>query len=296
MVRARTGVTIAVRTPEETIVTRRLSLPSWSLSHWRQYLLIRGVLIMGETLVAGMKALNLSARLAAGEDEAAKNSKTDQAMSGVVLIVALAIGVGLFLLLPLYLSDLVAESIGGIAANFVEGGIRLVVFLGYIWGIGQIKEVRRLYGYHGAEHMTIAAIEAGEELQVNAIRKYPKAHPRCGTSFLLTVIVVSIIVFSFIPRELPLWLLIVSRLVLIPLVIAVSYEILRLVGTRSEHRWAQVVFAPNLLLQRLTTNVPDDSMIEVAITAMQEALRMDGELEASGGSKAAEEHVNDTAQ
>ena len=278
MIRGRNGISLAVRAPDGSIRRRKIDLPSWSRTHLRRYPGVRGLIVLAETLILGAKTLNLSARIAAGETEDQHEGRLTQAISGLTLLVSFAIGIGLFLLLPLWLSNLV-ENAGAtaIASNIVEGVIRLVIFGVYIWGIGFIKDIRRMFGYHGAEHMTIAASEAGEPLVAEKIRNYPKEHPRCGTSFLVTVAVVSVVIFSLVPRE-PFWLLISSRIFLIPVIAAVSYELIRLAGVHSAQRWVRLLASPNLLAQKLTTRPPDDSMIEVAIDAMRGALEIDGNL------------------
>ena len=161
-----------------------------------------------------------------------------------------------------------------ILANILEGVIRLVLFLLYVLVIGRTKEIRRVFMYHGAEHMTVHAYEHGEKLTTESVSKYPTAHPRCGTAFLLVVMLVAIIVFTFIPRD-PLWWLITSRIVLIPIIAAASYEAIRLSGIYSTNPLLKVTAVPGLLLQRLTTREPDPDQIEVAIVAMQEAISHD---------------------
>ena len=152
----------------------------------------------------------------------------------------------------------------------IEGGIRIALLLGYIWLIGRSDDVRRVFQYHGAEHMTIAAYEDSRELTVPAVRRYPKEHPRCGTSFLLTVAFVSIVVFAFAGTD-PLWWRLASRLVLIPLVASVSYEAIRFAGFHQRWPTVRLLFAGNIALQLLTTRPPDDEHIQVAIRAFEEA-------------------------
>ena len=205
----------------------------------------------------------------AGEDEDAEIGTLGiSVMTGVAFV----FGIALFFLLPLFLSRPV-EAQSHFVANIVEGLARLFIFLVYIWAIGFMKDIKRMYGYHGAEHMTIHAHEHGLQLIPSEIRKFSPAHPRCGTSFLLTVIVVSIILFMFVPRE-PLWMLIGSRIVLIPVIAAMSYEFIRFTGLHSGNVFADMIGKPNLWLQRLTTAQPDDEMIEVAVSAMRSAIEM----------------------
>ena len=187
-------------------------------------------------------------------------------------------------MIPLFASRGVESLIeSAVVANIVEGLIRLVLFLGYIWLIGWMSDIKRVFGYHGAEHMVVAAHEAGAPLDVASVRRFSTAHPRCGTAFLLTVVLVSILLFMAIPRE-PFWLLFTSRLILIPPIAAISYELIRFAGTHSEMAVVRFLSSPNLLLQKMTTRQPDDGMIEVAIDAMNYAQALDGAPEASAES------------
>ena len=161
-------------------------------------------------------------------------------------------------------------------SNVAEGIIRLAVFLIYVTVISLMPDIRRVYMYHGAEHMAVHAQEKGDPLTIEEIRKYPTAHPRCGTAFLLTIMVIAIIVFTFIPRE-PLWLVIGSRIVLIPLIASLSYEFIRFNSKYEANKFLSKLSVPNLLLQSLTTKIPDDDQIEVAITAMESAIHADRE-------------------
>ena len=156
--------------------------------------------------------------------------------------------------------------------NLVEGVIRIVIFVGYIWAIGRSAEIKRVFEYHGAEHKTIHAYEAGDPLTTAEIQKYSPAHPRCGTSFLLLVVLASIVVFSFVPHTLGLVWLVVSRLLLIPVIAGISYEILRASGLRADALFGRVVATPGLWLQKLTTGEPDDDQVEVAVASLLAAL------------------------
>jgi uncharacterized protein YqhQ len=156
----------------------------------------------------------------------------------------------------------------------VEGGIRLGLFIGYVWVIGKMNDIKRVFGYHGAEHMVVHANEAGEPLTIQSVRRFPPAHPRCGTSFLMTVVLVSIIMFMFFPRE-PFWFLVISRIVLVPIIAGISYEFIRFAGTHQNSIWIRMISSPNILLQDLTTRQPDEGMMEVAITAIEYAIEMD---------------------
>jgi uncharacterized protein YqhQ len=306
MIRGQTRAALAVRRPDGAIALRSLPLESWANGRARQIPLTRGALVLIETLLVGMKALSLSAAIAApagpvvaptgpvsargqGDQGAQRESGEVKPVSklamAVLLTVAIGLGFALFFLLPLFVSRLV-EPAGDFLANVAEGGLRLVIFLAYIWGIGRMKEIKRVFGYHGAEHMAVSAFERGEPMTVNSLRRFPTAHPRCGTSFLLTVVLVSVVVFMFVPRE-PFWLLFASRIVLVPLIAAVSYELIRYSGLHLDRLWVRVMSWPNLLMQSMTTRQPDEPMLEVAIEAMNYAVALDeGRVPGAGTSAA----------
>jgi uncharacterized protein YqhQ len=185
------------------------------------------------------------------------------------------LGIIIFFLIPVFVSRLV-ENAGAndFAANLVEGGIRLGLFIAYVWIIGKMNDIKRVFGYHGAEHMVVHAHEAGEPLTIESVRRFPPAHPRCGTSFLMTVVIVSIIMFMFFPRD-PFWFLVLSRVILVPIIAGISYEFIRFAGTHQGNIWIRMFNSPNILLQDLTTRQPDQGMMEVAITAIEYAIAMD---------------------
>jgi uncharacterized protein YqhQ len=237
----------------------------------RRVPLIRGILVLAETLTIGMRALNYSASIARGiEDEDLSNG----AMASSIAF-ALAFAVGLFFIVPAIVSMLLDDLTDSwLVRNAVEGLIRLLLFLGYIWLISRVRDIRRVFMYHGAEHMTVHATEHGNPLTIENVRQYPTAHPRCGTAFLLTVIVLSIVAFLFVSRE-PVWWLFASRVLLIPVIAAVSYEVIRLSGRYSTSPLVKLITWPNLALQSLTTRQPDDDQIEIATVAMQNAVAAD---------------------
>ena len=277
MIRGRDHAALSIRRDDQSIARHEIDLTSWSKVRARRIPMMRGVVILTETLIVGMRALSISASEAAPPNE--KTGEREEFGKGsiaVMLLISLVAGIGIFFLLPLGLSRL-AENAGANAftANVIEGAVRLAIFVGYIWLIGRMSDIRRVFGYHGAEHMAVAAHEAGEPLTVESVRRFPEAHPRCGTSFLMTVVVVSILIFIFIPRD-PVWLLVGSRIVLIPVIGAISYELIRYAGTHPTLFWVRLLGAPNLWLQNLTTRPPEDGMIEVAIDAMKYALELDG--------------------
>ena len=228
--------------------------------------LIRGSVIMVESLVIGMRALSFSAQAAGEEDE--QMTKKEIAMT---ILFALVLASVLFIVIPTGAAHLAAAYTDDpIVFNLIEGGIRLAVFLLYIWGISFMGGIRRVFQYHGAEHKTIHCYEAGEALTVENVQKFPRLHPRCGTNFLLIVMVVAIVFHVFFGWP-DLWLRILSRLAVLPVVAGVSYEIIRFAG-RSENRIVRILITPGLWLQYLTTRPPDDEMVEVAIESLKAVL------------------------
>ncbi|HEY5684138.1 MAG TPA: DUF1385 domain-containing protein [Acidimicrobiia bacterium] len=275
MMRAPHAWAVAVRKPDGEIEAARHELPRLSSrSRLAKMPLVRGVLVLGESLTLGFRALSWSAQKSVGEEEQ-ELSKKEIAGS---LLVALVVFAGLFIVLPAAAAGWLVREESEVSFVVLEAVIRLVLFVGYIWAIGRSKEIRRVFLYHGAEHMAIHAFEAGEPLSVDSVRRYRPEHPRCGTSFLLIVIILAIVVFSFVGRPDWFWL-IVSRVLGIPVIAGISYELLKWSGTHGGERFAKVMAAPGLWLQRLTTGVPEEDMIEVAVTSLISALEEDQVLE-----------------
>ena len=271
MIRGQSCASVAVRRPDGGISLTTMPVSPILNGRLRKVPFVRGVLVMAETLTLGMKALSYSANVAV---EAEGKEMGRGAIAGTVAM-SVAFGIGLFFLAPLFASEALEGLIGSaLLTNVVEGVIRLAIFLAYILAIGRMNEIRRVFMYHGAEHMTVHAQERRDPLEVEAIRKYPTAHPRCGTAFLLVVMVVAIIVFVFAGRE-PFWWLIASRIVFIPAIAAISYEVIRFSGFHSTNPLVKMITAPSLLLQSLTTRQPDDDQIEVAVAALNEAVAAD---------------------
>jgi uncharacterized protein YqhQ len=278
MMRAPRVMTVAVRRPSGEIALRKdnLSLLSdrWPFLKWP---LLRGTVTLFGTLVLGIRALNYSAQQALEEED---EEIGPWAMAGT-LAAAFGLAVFLFLLLPLWVTRWLESHFlwlaGQWAFNAVDGALRLAVFFLYLVAITMAKDVRRIFQYHGAEHMSIYAMEAGEDLTVESARKYSPMHPRCGTSFLLIVMLLSILVFAQIPQPWPFWAKAVSRIVLIPVIAGISYETLKL-GDRYRNISAlRLLVLPGLAMQKLTTRVPTDDQIEVALVALKEALSGDKE-------------------
>lgn len=277
MIRGRNNAAIAIRKQSGEIVRHKLELNVLTKIPGRKIPFIRGFMVLLETLILGMKALTVSANESIESDDIDDFGKNEMGKLSItiMLIISFVFGVSLFFLTPLFISSLFERIVdNALIANILEGLIRLFLFIAYIWLIGKMGDVRRVFGYHGAEHMSVAAHEAGQHLTVENVRKFPEAHPRCGTSFLMTVVTVSILLFVLIPRE-PFWMLIGSRIVLIPLIATISYELIRYAGIHSDQFWIRLLTRPNLILQNLTTRPPDDQMLEVAIDAMTYALELD---------------------
>ena len=274
MIRGKDHFSVSVRNPSGQIITRTKPVPNLLSSKLKQIPLVRGVITLAETLVLGMDALNYSSSIASGTEP----EDTSRLSIISMLVISLTIAIILFFILPLLASKPFEGIFGNdITSNISEGIIRLIVFLLYISLIGLMQDIKRVYMYHGAEHMTVHAQENNEPLCIQNIRKYPTAHPRCGTAFLLTVMVVAIVVFTLIPRE-PMWLLYGSRVVLIPVIASISYEFIRLTGRYQRVPIFRALSIPNLMLQSLTTKQPDDGQIEIAVAAMEATIKADKEL------------------
>ena len=271
MMKSPKGWTVAVRDMKGEIHVRKEDLGE--LPKILKLPMLRGVVQLFHALFLGVKAIEYSASKAYNEDEKPMNPLAISLTIGVAFIM----GIGLFLLLPLYATKLLGHisdpiSNNSFVFNIVDGIIRVMIFLIYVIAIGLWKEMGRIFEYHGAEHKVIHAYEAGRELSVENVRNYSPQHPRCGTSFLLIVMVISIIVFSFIPQAWPFIYKFLSRLILIPLIAGISYETLRISARMKKNALVNLMILPGLLLQKLTTREPDDSQLEVAIVALKEAI------------------------
>jgi len=274
MMRGEHDWAVAVRGPEGEIVVRREPLTA---AVYRSRLLklpfVRGLTSLWDSLGLGLSALLWSADVSLEEE--------GESLSGPVawgtMAVSLALGLGLFMLLPAFLSGLADEHIASdLMSNLLEGGIRLALLVGYMAVIGRMPEIRRVFAYHGAEHKTINAYEAGADLTPDSVKAYPRAHTRCGTGFLLGVVVIMVLLTTLLGRP-PLLVRLATRLLLIPVVAGIAYELLKLGALfYDQSALVRVLTAPGLALQRLTTREPDEPMIEVAITALKTVLVSEG--------------------
>ena len=264
MMKGPTSIATAVREPSGNIAVR--VEPVHSLGDRFPLLkkpLLRGVIALGEALVYGIRALSFSAQ-AAGEEGEELSSKE----IALTMLAAFGLAVLLFVVLPTYATKFIQSIVSeAYLLNLFEGVLRLTIFFAYVGVISSLSDIRRVFQYHGAEHKTIYAYEAGIPLEVESIRKYSRLHPRCGTNFLLIVMVVSIFMFAFLGWP-DLWLRILSRVVLLPLVAGISYEIIRFAGS-CDNPFVAMCMKPGLWLQYLTTREPSDDQIEVAVRALE---------------------------
>jgi uncharacterized protein YqhQ len=272
MMKGRKGWTVAVRGPKGDIHVRREGLTE--LPKVLRLPVIRGVVALFYSLFIGIKALEFSASKVYEEED---GKKLNLFTIGSTIGLSVILGIALFILLPLYATKLlggifISVSKSSFVFNLVDGIIRIFFFLTYIFSIGMWKEMRRIFEYHGAEHKVIHTYENGKELTVKNIKGYSPLHPRCGTSFLLIVMVMSILTFSIIPQAWSFMYKFFSRLILIPLIAGLSFEFLKISSKTKNNVIMSILIQPGLLLQRLTTREPDDSQIEVAVTALKEVL------------------------
>jgi uncharacterized protein YqhQ len=275
MMKGGKGWTVAVRGPKGDIHVKREQLNKLPLIF--RLPLLRGFIALFHAMFIGIKAIEFSAGKAYEEEDGKDLSPV---AIGLTIVLSMLLGVALFILLPLYAAKLLGAvftsvSKSSLMFNFVDGVIRVCVFLLYIIGIGMWKEMRRIFEYHGAEHKVIHAYETGKDLTFVNIKDHSPLHPRCGTSFLLIVMVISIFTFSFIPQAWPFTYKFLARIVFIPLIAGISYEFLKLSAKMENNPIMHILIQPGLLLQRLTTREPDESQIEVAVKALEEVLLLE---------------------
>jgi uncharacterized protein YqhQ len=275
MMRGSKSMAVAVRQPDGEIVVHTEPLnTSIYTGPVSKVPFLRALTSLWDVLVLGIRTLMYSANVALAEEE-------DVEFSGPVawgtVVVSFAFGIGIFFVGPLLLVGLIDRYIeSSFLSNIIEGVIRMTIFIAYIWLIGLMPDIRRVFAYHGAEHKTINAYETGNDLTLETVARQSTSHYRCGTAFLLSVMVISILVFSLLGRP-PMALRILSRIVLIPVVAGVAYEYIKLTNRYRHTRFVQTIAKPNLALQKLTTREPDESMLEVAITALKQVLETEEE-------------------
>ncbi len=273
MIRGKEGVAISVRQPNGQLNVVRQPLAGIYKGRLRRMPFIRGIIALVETLVLGTQSLLHSAQVAAAEEG---EGKIPTALLWGTVAVSLALGVALFFMVPLfatrYLIDPYIES--ALLSNVFEGLIRIGIFIVYLEVISLMPDIKRVFAYHGAEHKAVNAYEAGVPLDVESVKKYSTAHARCGTAFLFIVLIVAIFVFALVPQP-TLWIRIVSRIALIPVIAVISYEIMKFGASHIKNPVVRILLAPGLLLQAITTREPDDSQIEAAISALNEVIKID---------------------
>ncbi|TKJ31064.1 MAG: hypothetical protein CEE40_02865 [Chloroflexi bacterium B3_Chlor] len=279
MMRGQKRMTVAVRDPSGRIVLHSEPLTGGIYdSVWRKVPFVRGLLVLWDALVLGTRTLMYSANVALSEDEV---ELTTPAIL-VTLVLSLIFGVGLFFVLPLVLVGFLDRFItSGFVSNLLEGLIRLLLLLLYLSLIGLVPDISRVFAYHGAEHKTIGAFESGAPLDTKGVSTYSTAHARCGTGFLLIVVLLSVLIFVFLGRPPMVWR-IISRVLLIPVIAGISYEFIRFTANHRSNPLVKAFILPSMMLQTLTTREPDESMLEVAIAALNAVLAADGVLEGEG--------------
>jgi uncharacterized protein YqhQ len=277
MMRSPSSWAVAVRKPDGAIaqVVNEIASPMAKRKIWR-FPVIRGVIALGESLAIGFRALAISANYAAQDPEADEEVKTELSRGQLIFAFAIAIGfaIALFKVTPALITNwLPIDTTGWFV--IVEGAIRVVLFITYLALISLLPDLRRVFQYHAAEHKAINAYEAGDELTPENVQRHSQIHVRCGTAFLLWVMVIAIFVFAFFGRP-DWWLLIITRVALLPVIAGLAYELIRFAGKHADKTWLRALLAPGLWLQRLTTRQPSLDQLEVSINALQEVLRREG--------------------
>ncbi|HEY8286549.1 MAG TPA: DUF1385 domain-containing protein [Chloroflexota bacterium] len=277
LIRGRAGVFAAVRAPDGTVITREERLVSPSASFWRKVPVVRGVLALRDTLRVGMKMMMFSADVAAGgTGESLKPMSKRAVMGGAFAAATLFAAIPNLLARRLRRQPEGEPERGGPVAHLLEGGVRISILLGYLGIIGRLKEVQRVFQYHGAEHKSISALEADVELAPASVQLFDTAHPRCGTAFLLQSMLTSTLVYGLVGKRLPLGR-VGTRIALVPLVAGISFEVLQFNARHLDSPVVRLLNAPGMVLQKLTTRQPTDEQVEVALSALRGAMAMDGD-------------------
>src|SRR5262245_22961111 len=292
MMRAISTWAVAVRNPEGQTELHSEPLVPWAERHriWRLPV-IRGVVALGESLKIGFRALAISANAQLEDDEQGEPEEIGGWVWGLTIALSLALAIGLFFVVPVGLTSLIKDQLGSAYLFWlIEGILRTAIFIGYIVAISRLSDLRRVFEYHGAEHKTISCYEAEDELVPGRAKLYSRLHPRCGTSFLLIVMVVAIFVFA--PLGLPAWYwLLASRILGIPLIAGISYEVIKWAGKNRRKRWVRGLMRPGMQLQKLTTRDPALDQLAVAIASMDAVLAVEDPRKASAEDKVGMEVV-----
>ena len=280
MIRGKEGVAISVRQPNGELNIVKQPLASIYKGRLREMPFIRGIIALVETLVLGTQSLLHSAQVAAEEEG---GEKIPTALLWGTVAVSLALGVALFFMVPLFATRyLIDPYIGSALLSVVlEGLIRIGIFIAYLKVVGLMPDIKRVFAYHGAEHKVVNAYDAGVPLEMESVKNYSTAHARCGTGFIFIVLITAIFVFTLVGRP-ALWIRILSRIALIPVIAAISYEIMKFGAGHINNKVVRVLLAPGLLLQSITTREPDDSQLETAISALNEVIEIDRAADSSG--------------
>src|SRR5690348_10484484 len=274
MMRGPSAWAVAVRKRDGDIAQLNRSISSPMARHWFFRLpVVRGVVALGESLAIGFRALAISANYAAQEDDEEAQAELSRGALVFAFLIAIGFAISIFKVGPALLADLLPIK-NGTWFVLAEGGIRVTVFVLYLSLISLLPDLRRVFQYHGAEHKAINAYEAGEELEPEVAERYSLIHPRCGTAFLLWVMVIAIFVFAFFGRPAWYWL-IVTRILLLPVIAGLAYELIRFAGKHQDNRFLMTLLAPGLWLQRLTTREPTLDQLEVSIRALREVLDLE---------------------
>jgi len=273
MIRGRQGVAISVRQPNGELNIVKQPLASIYKGRLREIPLVRGIITLVETLVLGTRALLHSAQVAAAEEG---GEKIPTALLWGTVAVSLALGVALFFMIPLFATRyLIDPHVNSVLLSVVlEGLIRIGIFIAYLKLVGLMPDIKRVFAYHGAEHKVVNAYDAGVPLEVESVKNYSTAHARCGTGFMFIVLIIAIFVFALVGQP-TLWIRILSRIALIPVIAAISYEIMKFGASHINNKVVRVLLAPGLMLQSITTREPDDSQLETAISALNEVIEID---------------------
>ena len=272
MMRGQKIMVTAVRRPNGELLMNTQPLATIYTGWMRRAPLIRGIIVLIEALVLGIKNLLYSANVSLEEEE----EKISGGLVWSMVIFSLVLAVSLFFMAPLFLIKLLDPYIhSSLAFHLIEGLIRLAIFVIYLKLMILVPDIKRVFAYHGAEHKTVNAYEDGVPLEVEAIKRYSTAHVRCGTSFLFAVLIIAILVFALVGRPSSLWLMILSRIILIPVIAALSYEVTHFGGRHAKNGLVRAILYPGLLLQKLTTREPDDSQLEVAISALRKVVEIE---------------------
>ena len=268
-IRGQKNMVTVVRKPDGEMVVDKQPLSTLYTGWMRSTPFIRGIIVLIESLVIGVQTLTYSANVAIGEENAKKTSWWVYA----VLAFSMVFAVALFFLTPLFLTNLLHIK-SSLLFTFIEGIIRITMFLIYIWLVSLMPDIRRVFAYHGAEHKAVNGFEAGVPLEPESIRKFSKAHVRCGGSFLFVVMIIAILVFSLVGKQ-ALWIMVLSRIVLVPVIAALGYEFIHFGANHTDNIIIKILLAPGLWLQALTTREPDDEQLKVGIMAMKTAVEAD---------------------